>query len=75
MKHKFLLSIALLVLLFATGSCRMHTVQGTPYSVWHITGRTHHHWGAPHHSTYRGRFWGGHRYGPRPNRHRGHFRY
>ncbi len=66
--------MALIVMLFDFSSCTMHVVSGTPYRVWHYSGHSRHHWGvsartSPHH-----RFWGHHRYGPRPHSYRGHYR-
>jgi hypothetical protein len=74
MKNKIIYTMALLAMLFAFGSCRMHQVNGTPYRVWHISKKTHRHWGADRTNSNRTRFWGKHRYGPRTHNSRGHFR-
>ena len=74
MKNKIILTIVFLAMIFAFGSCEMHNVHGTPYKVWHVTGRTHRHWGAPNRATSRYRFWGNRRNGPRTFKYRGHFR-
>ena len=74
MKNKIVYITALLAILFAFGSCAMHEVHGAPYHTWHISKKTHRHWGTTRSHTGRGSFWGRHRYGPRPYRSRGHFR-
>lgn len=73
MARKFILSIVLLLLLVNLSSCYMHTVGGMPHH-WHPSGRTHRHWGISRNTGVHHNFWGKHRYGPKPNRHRGHYR-
>jgi hypothetical protein len=73
MRH-VILSMALLLLVFGFGSCRMRYASGMPYKVYHITPRNHKHWGAPKYSNGPDRFWSRHRYGPRTYKYRGHYR-
>ncbi len=76
MKNKFILLATLVVFLFSFSSCYMRGEYGTPYHVWHPAGRAwHRHWGVSYRSSAHHRFWGRHRYGPRPHSYRGHYHY
>ncbi len=70
------LIIILTVVMLMTGlnSCVVRPVP-RPHRAFVIPEhRTRHHWGAPRRQSTHDRYWGRHKYGPRPHPYRGHYR-
>lgn len=75
MKQKIIIIFAFIGLMLGMSSCSMRTVSGTPYKIYNNPQTTKKHYGIKKNSWQRKRLWGDKRYGPRPYRHRGRYRY
>lgn len=73
MKYLLLL-FSLVAIIAGASSCRMRTIPGPARTFVYPEHRTRHHWGLPRRHTLHSRYWGRHRYGPRPHPRRGMFR-
>ncbi len=73
MKNSVLLSALLMIMLFATGSCRMHYERAPRVYGGDGYRANRHKFGNGKHHSVRKAYWGKKRYGPRPHDFRGKY--